>query len=606
MVDHNAVAQRSLPTLCLEKLRSALAPTPRSLRHPQVRAWFWATLAYAAIVAILVWDELTGDRYAIADDARQHVFWMLRFTDPALFPQDWIADYYQSVSPVGYIWLYRGLAALGISPLLACKLLPPLVILLTAGITFLTVLELSALPAAGFAAAAMLTQSVEYIGTVASGNSKAFVYGLALLFMYGWLRRSVALSWVAIALQGVFYPQGVLLTAGLLALGGVERRAGRWQLRSGRPFWILTGGGLLIAALVILYYGLSSSEFGPTMTAAIALTMPEFLPGGRTTFFNGDLADYFLAGRPGLRLDTATTPVTNLAGLALPFLRRWPQRWPLALAVGPDCDLLWKLALTALGWFVAAHAVLFTLYLPSRYTGRFLLLVLVLAGAIALVILMDGLLRGAIALLRTRSRPRQGGGLIAATTAIALGLLVVLYPLTMGSYPFTSVVRGGEPDLYQFFESQPKDSLIAGLSIETSNIPTFAGRSVLTSAEVAIPYHQGYYQEIRQRTQALIAAQYTTDPQVVQDFITRYGVTHWLWDQRHWQVGFLSGDRWVQQYQPAANQAVSFLASGQPAVVQQLSDRCTVFQSAQQQVLDAPCLLAHLNTLPGSAAVPPP
>lgn len=49
---------------------------------------------------------------------------MQRFLEPDLFPQDIIADYFQSVTPYGYTNLYRLIATLGIEPLLFNKILP--------------------------------------------------------------------------------------------------------------------------------------------------------------------------------------------------------------------------------------------------------------------------------------------------------------------------------------------------------------------------------------------------------------------------------------------------------------------------------------------------
>lgn len=465
---------RSPGLTLLKRLQQSLAPTPLTLKHPRVRFWLALTLGYGAIAAVLMGAALTGDPYALSDDARQHVFWMMRFVDADLFTNDWIADYYQSVSPLGYVWLYKSFALLGVSPFGLSKLLPSALMLLTAVLAFLACFELCALPAAGFAASVLLSQSVEYTVTLASGTSKAFVYALLLLLLYAWLRRSRWLTWLAIALQGLLYPITVLLTAGVLVLGLVERQRGRWRLRRDRALWILTLGGLAIATAVIGYYALSTSQFGPTPSLADALTMPEFFQGGRTRFFRPDLMGYLLYGRSGLRLDTVLTPVTNVIALALPFMLRMPQRFPLSKTVSPDISVLWKLAVTALFWFFAAHALLFKLYLPSRYTGRFLLIVLVLAASIALVLLVDALLSWAIAALQSAQSPRLSARLqvfCSTGLAAAIALLVVLYPFTIQGYPLTSLTRGHAPHLYEFFSQQPKDSLIAGLSPKPAAFP---------------------------------------------------------------------------------------------------------------------------------------
>lgn len=575
----------------LKGSRQAFEPTPRSLQHPRVRFWFCLTLFYAAIIAVLVWDSVAGEQYAIADDARQHVVWMLRFTDPEIFPNDWIADYFQSVSPVGYAWVYRIAAIVGISPLTFCRILPSILILLTAIGTFLTCLELCALPATGFAATAMLCQSVEFINAVASGTSKAYVFLFAVLFLVGWLRRSRWLTWGAIGLQGLFSPQTVLIAAVVMLLGLVERSNKQWKIRQDNQLWILTLGGLIVAAGVILSYGLSSSQFGPTMTATQALTLPEFFRGGRNQFFRSDLIEFLLYGRSGLRLDIALTPVTNLLALTLPILCCSPRRFPLVKSVLPQGHVLTHILLSALVWFFLAHSLLFKLHLPSRYTGRFFLLVATLAGSIALIVWIDTLLKWAIAALATSKLLPKVGSVLSASLAIMLMLVLVLYPMTMSGYPSTSVAKGQYPELYRFLAKQPKDSLIAGLVPEVTNIPSFAQRSVLVSSEVSIPYHIGYYDVLRSRTQATITGQYSPDAEILKDAINHYGITHWLLNATSYDIRTLNADRWIQQYQPEGGNAVSTLASRQTPALQRLGEACRVFQSEQHQVIDARCLL---------------
>ena len=113
-------------------------------------------------------------------------------------------------------------------------------------------------------------------------------------------------------------------------------------------------------------------------------------------------------------------------------------------------------------------------------------------------------------------------------------------------------------------------------------------------SEIAIPYHVGYYQEIRQRAKALIAAQYSADPQVVTEFIERYGVTHWLLEATAFDIQTLNHARWVQQYQPEAGDATTVLARGQPPLLQTLGERWVTFQTPQHTVLDAPCIVTAI------------
>jgi hypothetical protein len=252
-------------------------------------------------------------------------------------------------------------------------------------------------------------------------------------------------------------------------------------------------------------------------------------------------------------------------------------------------------------WFVIAHLLLFKLYFPNRYTGRFLLLLFVLLAAIALIIFIDGLLRWHLALLTTPGKPahrplRPLLTILSGGLAIGLAAILVLYPLTYNTYPSTSLQRGEVPEIYEYFVTQPKDSVIASLAAEANNIPSFAGRTVLVSPEIALPYHLTYYREIEQRAKDLIAAQFTTDPDILRSFIQRYGITHWLIAPNDMDMAALKHNRWVLQYQPQADQALVTLASGQVPVLAKLADRCETLNVNGYSVLDAQCIATAAGT----------
>ena len=86
--------------------------------------WFFLSLLIAVYMAWAPLQKALSNEYVIQDDARQHVFWMQRFIDSELFPHNLLADYFQSVAPPGYTWLYQGFAGLGVETILLHKLLP--------------------------------------------------------------------------------------------------------------------------------------------------------------------------------------------------------------------------------------------------------------------------------------------------------------------------------------------------------------------------------------------------------------------------------------------------------------------------------------------------
>ncbi|MEO0407780.1 MAG: hypothetical protein AAF289_10555 [Cyanobacteria bacterium P01_A01_bin.135] len=538
--------------------------------------WLLATLVVALVYYLPVVQEAFSTANVIQDDARQHVFWMQRYLDPALFPGDLIADYFQSVAPPGYRGLYWLAAKLGLSPLLLHKLLPLPLLLLTAGLCFALTLQLSASPPAAAIASLLLTQGLSLTDAIVSATPKAFLYPLLLGFLY-----AVARGWRwgiagAVVLQGLFYPQLVLISAVLSGLRLVDW--GRRRLAS-RSHWLAAAAVLAAAVAVLLPYALQSHGYGPTLTAAAARSLPEMsLSGSRTQFFTTDPAAYWLEGRSGLRLATALTPVTNGLGLLLPLLV-WRRSHKLV-----GLSLLLQVTVASLIMFIAAHLLLFRLHLPSRYTQHSLRVVLSVAAAIALVLLVRQTWRWA---QRGWQRGLVGvfGGLLAA--------LVLLYPLATGG-SVTAYQVGRAVPFYEFLRQQPANTLVASLSSEANNLPSFTGRSILVGEEYLIPYHSGYYRQMRDRALRLIEAQYSPDPQVVQQLIRDYGITHWLLDGNAFNPRYRQNNGLMQMFPDAA------IAGGVP-VLQPLAqaETCLAARHRNRLLLDAACLA---RTLGGEAS----
>ena len=540
--------------------------------------WLLATLAVALIYYWPVVQAAFSAADVVQDDARQHVFWMQRYLDPALFPNDLIADYFQAVAPPGYRALYWFAAQLGLSPLLLHKLLPLPLLLLSAGLCFVLTQRLSHRPMAAAIAALLLTQGLSLTDAIVSATPKAFLYPLLLGFLYclacGW-RWGTA---VLVALQGLFYPQLVLIAVVVLALRLVDwRRFPQWGLAP-RGHWVTAFVGMAAAVAVLLPYALQSHGYGPTLTLTAARSLPEMaMPGSRAQFFVADPATYWLEGRSGLRLATALTPVTNSLGLLLPFLVHRQRRRPSGLG------LLLQVAFASLIMFAIAHLLLFRLHLPSRYTQHSLRVVFSIAAAIAIVTLVPSGWRWA--------KRRWQRGLVLAFSAV-LAAVVLLYPLTTGG-PVTAYQVGQAAPLYHFLRQQPAETLVASLSPEANNLPSFTGRSILVGEEYLIPYHTGYYRQMRDRARRLIEAQYSPDPQLLQQFIRDYGVTHWLLDGNAFKPAYRQNNGLIQLIPDAA------IAPEQTPLLQRIvrTEICTASRYRNRRLLDAPCIVQQTSQL---------
>jgi hypothetical protein len=315
--------------------------------------------------------------------------------------------------------------------------------------------------------------------------------------------------------------------------------------------------------------------------------MPEFLaPNGRIAFFNDRDPLHFWLNGTHSGLNVSLNPIIVSVGLLLPFLWLYPRRFPLLQQCRPAVWLLPQMLVAAIGLFLAAHATLFHLFLPSRYTLHTLRMVVPIVGGLALCSLIE-------AAVRTYQRRCQGkiARSFARGAAVLVAVLLVFYPQIFWAKHFTKagVVVGTNAALYEFFQQQPKESLIATLSGEADNLSVFAQRSVLVSPKYAIPYHPAYYHQIRQRAIDLLHAQYSFDETEVQAFLQKYGVDFWLVERTAFTPAYLES-RWLKLFEPANAEARTHLNTASTPVLAQAMERCKVFETENFVVLQATCI----------------
>jgi hypothetical protein len=581
------------------KLTLLIAPSTTPLT-PSGTFWLTLSLSFAAYFGLLGLVVAFRSDYVVQDDARTFVFWMPRFADPGLFPNDLIADYFAAVSPLGFTALYRLAATLGIDPLLFNKLLPLPLGLVTTLYAFRLALRLLPVPVAAFLATLILNQSMWMKDDLVSATPRAFLYPLVLAFLFYAASRALLRSVAALALLGLFYPQHVLICAGTAVLGLLTRRHGRPALSRDPWSYRLAAGCLAVALLVGALFLARASEYGPVITAAEARALPEFLPGGRATFFVDDPWQFWVTGNRSGVLTEAFGPPVIWAGLALPLLARARSRLPLAGALSGEVGLLGRLLVASFGLYIAAHLLLFRLHLPSRYTHHSLRIALALAAGLALAILLEALLRWAAARPRADDHRRP---LLAAGATTVVAAATVLYPgllhLTGRPFPHTQYRAGREPDLYRFLARRPPDVLIASISTEANYLPAFARRSVLSGTEFGVPYHRGYFEQIRQRTADLLRAQYSPDLAAVQAFIAGYGVDLWLLDRGALSRAYLVDDQRSALLRPLAPEVFDGPNQGAVPALAALLDQCNVFNSPRVVLLSADCILAARPRGPG-------
>lgn len=560
------------------------------LQERRVGFWFGLSLAIAVYFGLLYLPYAFARDFVVQDDARHYVFWMQRFAEPGLFPSDLIADYYQAVTPTGYAALFRGLAAIGIAPTIAIKILPLFLGLVTTGYAFWMSLELFSVPAGAFLSTLILNQALWLRHDLVAAAPRAFVYPLFFAFLYYLLKGRLLPCLGAIALQGLFYPSSALVAVGTLTAGLVSYRNGSIRLtkhRSAYRFWV---AGSVVALAVLLIYTPELSKFGPIVTLDQAKIMPEFGPSGRTEFFVNNPLQFWLTGDSGLH--PPVYPPLIWLSVALPLLLKW--RLPLTRYVFSKVSILGQILVASVGLFLLAHIVLLRLYFPGRYTEHSLIMIMALATGIALTVLLEAGTRW----LRQRRTglllpQRLGLGLVGLFLLASL-IVPEIPPVVASAY---DLIPGKAPAVYAFLQQQPKTTLTASLSEEANNLPIFAQRPILVGREYALPYHVKYYRQIRQRVTDLIRAQYSSDPLAVRQLIEQYGIDYVLLDSQAFTPEYLASNAWLQQFQPATREALERLKQGQVPLLQRQASGCTAVETQDLTLVDAQCLLTALNNL---------
>ncbi len=557
--------------------------------------WLLLSLGVSVWFSILAMDQAFESAYVVQDDARQHVFWMQRFLDPGLFPGDLIADYFQSVAPLGYTTLYRVAAACGLDPMFFNKILPFFLGVVTTALCFRFAMKLFPLPISAFVSTVLLNQSLWAKDDLVSATPRAFVYPLMLMFLLFLSEGNLWLCALAILLQGLFYPQLLLVSAIILLI-----RLFDWK----KPFPRLSADaknrkaalvGLVLVCLVLLPFVINASQFGPVISAEMARQWPEFSETGRTRYFLDNPFSYWISGeRSGLiPKDWFNWPslyflFMMLIGSSLPILMRFRQHLPLLNRVDSSIRILSQLAVASITMFAAAHLFLFKFHLPSRYTQHSIRILMAITAAIVLTSLVQAVVRRWFGNNRPVSRAVRFG-----LPAILIALMLA-YPMLDDDFPSTRYYQGKHPALYAFFKQQPHSTRIASLTDEANNLPSFTGRSIVVGSEYAIPYHLGYAVPFREKTMALVGALYNPSLAELKQYLTENGIDFLLLDKDMFKAGYLSGHPWLRQYQTLlVGEVDRQMRHGLQPALAKLTSRCTVLKDDGLVVIQVSCLFEH-------------
>jgi hypothetical protein len=587
------------PQPSFEPSPTAAAPGSVPREHPPVRGFvavfqgpggtrlgLFVILGATALTSLIFLANaflMPGSAYAIQDDARQFLVWMVRIGEPGALPGDLIADYWQSVTPLALRGLYGAGAAIGIPPVIFARLIPAVLLLVSAFAAWRAALVLTrGRVLAALVTAALTMALLVHEDSIFSATARAFSPPLFLLFLDGLLRGK---RWQMVASLGVLaaiYPTTALVGLTMLGFSHLRRRSWLPVDLSPRAIITLLVATLAVAAPITLLPG-EVSRWEPVITIADALEMPNLgTPGGRSSIVPMKGASPWLcSARVGILPEifpcwaSRWAAVFNLLLLApLLFLgaRAGLRIWQGAPS-SPDIIYLWALVAGVIWWAIAT-VLAFKLHLPARYPQRVLSILEFMAIGQIIGLWLDQ---------RWQSEARTTG-----LRVISVGLLALL--AVSFATPTPGLKRPQEPSVMDWLLDAPPGIRIGGLSDDLDFVPALTGRSVHATIEHAIPYHLTYFSEIDRRLAASLAAATTPEAGELIRFLTQERIDVLLVDRTFLETGAIPGA--YAGVVPAAVSAGKAILARGPSALQRGAAGCALVRGERQWLIDAHCLTA--------------
>lgn len=505
---------------------------PSRSTHDQTVHWVYVAGAALLVYVLAHWPALTNP-YVVNDDVRQQIFWMQRWNDPEIYRNDLLCRYAESYVPWGVKAVYYA-ASWIINPVQFSKVVAGVLYVATALLLYGLGLQFGNRRVA-FAVVCTSFFFTTFLRKISGGIAQSFAFPLLLAYLLFLVRRNLLGCAATILVQSVFNPYIFLLSLlthmlslvptigrplldGLLARGSGSQgdRVNGGDLRSSETacssLWPLVVvhlpilAGALLMALKYVY--MKSPEFGDLLTRSA-------MEG---------LVEYTAAGRYGF------VPQTS-------FLHEVVRPWLLVLPFQNDAPLVGWTALIVLaalllfafsraerrvdlsgfrpfGYLLAASLILYCLsswvfmklFIPRRYAEFSLNIFYCVLIAIAVSIILESYY----------------------ACRRAFSWVVILCVLLGGARNYHIGIYNYSSDsaVYQFIETMPKTTLVAGHPSFMDNCLTFSRRKALVTYELSHTWMSGYWSVVKQRTFDFFDAYYSESSEAVREFAGKYGVDY--------------------------------------------------------------------------------
>jgi hypothetical protein len=576
-------------------------------------------LLVAAFLAALYaeWKIVTGG-LTFQGDALLHEYWMRRFADGALF-QDPLTE---SLLETGYgppafravYWL----ASQVVDPVSFGEILPLVLQPFAVWLLFRIVRAHVAWRPAAWIGAALFLVPWE-VHRFSGGHPRAFAQPIVLLALLLLLSRRNLVAALVPPIGLLLYPPAGAVALGIVVLAALDFRRPRF-LDLERVRWAGVSALGVGAAFVLTRLTTGSQDLiGETE----ARSYPEFGPDGQMHFFAASTLEFLKQNFSGFFLVYSGSILAVAAALLLVLRPRNARllRWE-----------VWCVPIAALVLFAAAHAFLFSLYLPQRYTYPLLpffciaiavwvrptfqavaerrpaaLVVAAPLFAFASVLLAltvfplgpqlsleelgswledaapylaAGLAVGLLVAFLVRRGERGAAG---GAAAVVAGALLVGAVTLAGGTRSPGAVRCGDEALYRHLRTLPAETIVAADPFDSNCIPIAARRPVVISRKLYQPWAVDYFELIRERMFQTVEAYHGVSVDAVAELRTRYGADYLL-------VRAGASERLWPAMEPFTGEVQRLRDAVDEPAIEHLSEDCVTWRQGDLQLYSLACI----------------
>ena len=499
-----------------------------------------AIFALLVTLAMLIYARaafLTDAQWVIADDARQFLAWTSRIADPQAMPGNFMADYWQQTAPPFYRALLYAAVAVGMPPILLSKLLPLLLLPISAVLAWKVSGVFARERVVQFAGALCIIATALHTDSIFSGTPRAFALPLMLVAIHGMAAGRNGIAVLGLLMLGVVYPAPAVTCLGLFTLHLLQSKPPlRFSVTGGKIALLALAAACVVLPALIFKSGLD--QWGPTLTMSEARgVFSMMLYDGRSSITgpNGDIAWLcsrrigFLPSVVNCRGNTDPRLLINLCLTIVPMLLLWfwqaRAQGVSEMGTGKNAAL-WRLfpysLVSAIICYLIAAVIAFKVHLPARYSQP----VLLIMGSLAF-----GIMAG-----KGWEHLRKSGGVIPKLVAALCLMLALVAYVT----PKTTLARPRDAALIGLIGRTPPSTRIAGIESDLDFVPAATGRGVLATTEHDIPYHRQYDWKNSDGLRASLQMGELTSPAAIAA-IRRYRIDLLVFDREFLETGVVPG-----------------------------------------------------------------